>query len=867
MIMMKQKLFTIPKRAVMTLLLAVFTITSTWADSWPKYITEVVLFGIRSKDKDYYLDHDYVDQGYTVIKQDLIKGCVTYCDVSIYLAYKTDERASTDGGYITDFVILNTSEPPATWKFNGRTYHLCPADDHLDQAGIDFDGNLNFGVTFGWNLYLYYTKDDFADKRVVSGITFNDTQDGSVNGYDVSNAEWVNHIDLNKAAGGDYIYMHLTTPTKTNRPKTDPVARTGVKYNGHDQHLLLGCTIESGTMYYRVGDTGDFVSDINLATARDAGTYKVYYYAGANEHGAQSETHSKSVTIGKSPNSNATVSCEPTTVGETPSPSLTDNLSSGAITYLYSSAEDGEYSATVPSSIGTWWVKATIAADDNCDEYTTAPASFQMTTANLVFADNANNSSVIASHNGECIAATLSGRTLYKDGNWNTLCLPFDLVLEGSPLEGARVKTLESSAFDNTNGTLTLNFSDDLTSIEAGKPYIVKWDADLVISTPADWTTFAQKVNDGTEDYSGKTVKLDANIEVSDMVGTSTNKFRGTFDGQGYTLTFNNSSEGNCCAPFSHVDGATIRNLHVVGTITANHQFASGLVASTSGNTTISNCRSSITITSNVNGDGTHGGLIANISGGKVLISDCLFDGTLAGNKTTNCGGFVGWTETDNGATVTFNNCLFNPAEVDLADGCKTFARARQSTSVTINDGFYKTILGEEQGIDARTMDFLVLAVGLGVNWKKVGDDLIPRMNTGLEDITSPLFSGVTINKTLTDVKTEYVDFIGIYDPMNIAGENKSMLYLGLKDDKSTLLYPSQAMTINSFRAYFTVDLGTEVKEINLNFGDEDDATSINGLTPDPSLLRRGEIYNLNGQKLNKPQKGINIINGRKVLY
>ena len=42
---------------------------------------------------------------------------------------------------------------------------------------------------------------------------------------------------------------------------------------------------------------------------------------------------------------------------------------------------------------------------------------------------------------------------------------------------------------------------------------------------------------------------------------------------------------------------------------------------------------------------------------------------------------------------------------------------------------------------------------------------------------------------------------------------------------------------------------------------------SINGLTPDPSLLRREEIYNLSGQRLSKVQKGINIINGKKVLY
>ena len=72
-------------------------------------------------------------------------------------------------------------------------------------------------------------------------------------------------------------------------------------------------------------------------------------------------------------------------------------------------------------------------------------------------------------------SVTLSGRTLYKDGSWNTLCLPFSLgSLEGTPLAGATVKTLESASFDK--GTLTLNFSEEnLTSIEAGKPYIVKW--------------------------------------------------------------------------------------------------------------------------------------------------------------------------------------------------------------------------------------------------------------------------------------------------------------------------------------------------------------------------------------------------------
>ena len=82
---------------------------------------------------------------------------------------------------------------------------------------------------------------------------------------------------------------------------------------------------------------------------------------------------------------------------------------------------------------------------------------------------------------GKTHNVVLQGRTLYKDGTWNTLCLPFavtdgnstdGVTFSGTPLEGAILKALDSSSF--ANGTLTLNFK-DATEIEAGKPYIVKW--------------------------------------------------------------------------------------------------------------------------------------------------------------------------------------------------------------------------------------------------------------------------------------------------------------------------------------------------------------------------------------------------------
>ena len=69
----------------------------------------------------------------------------------------------------------------------------------------------------------------------------------------------------------------------------------------------------------------------------------------------------------------------------------------------------------------------------------------------------------------------LDGRTLYKNGDWNTICLPFTVTLEGSPLEGATAKTLTEATMTGTH--VTLSFGPDVTTLQANTPYIIKWDA------------------------------------------------------------------------------------------------------------------------------------------------------------------------------------------------------------------------------------------------------------------------------------------------------------------------------------------------------------------------------------------------------
>lgn len=90
-----------------------------------------------------------------------------------------------------------------------------------------------------------------------------------------------------------------------------------------------------------------------------------------------------------------------------------------------------------------------------------------------------------ASNVSHTLPVTLSGRTLSKSGEWNTLCLPFSMdatQIAASSLNGATIKELASTSNLASNGTMTLAFTTvyDATEapnggIVAGKPYIVKW--------------------------------------------------------------------------------------------------------------------------------------------------------------------------------------------------------------------------------------------------------------------------------------------------------------------------------------------------------------------------------------------------------
>lgn len=116
------------------------------------------------------------------------------------------------------------------------------------------------------------------------------------------------------------------------------------------------------------------------------------------------------------------------------------------------------------------------------------------------------NTSLIVNNYGRQAHVTLAGRTLYKDGEWNTLCLPFDIDdLDESPLADATVKTLWGATMTGTHVTLTFGDLD----IYAGYPYIIKWDdEESIIENPQFANVTISATQGYTLSYSDDNVKF-----------------------------------------------------------------------------------------------------------------------------------------------------------------------------------------------------------------------------------------------------------------------------------------------------------------------------------------------------------------------
>ena len=300
----------------------------------------------------------------------------------------------------------------------------------------------------------------------------------------------------------------------------------------------------------------------------------------------------------------------------------------------------------------------------------------------------------------------------------------------GYEVESVKFNGNNATKVDDTHYSFTMpaaNVTVTATFEFNGNDFSVEGDV-YVIHTAAGWNVFCNRL--ASNSFSGKTVKLADDFDnAAEPVSKMANGFKGTFDGNGRTLTVNILSDEDQAAPFTSVEDATIRNLTVNGTVTTSEKHSSGLVGHCLGNTTIENCRVSAVIICSVDGDGTVGGFVGeqgNASGTKTTIRGCVFDGKLLTTSNTgNCGGFVGWSN----ATTVIADCLYAPAaiaegETEVVNGTGsypscTFTRGYGSANVTLTNCYYTRSLGTVQGKQAYTVS--------------AGDDVTVDFGTGTE--------------------------------------------------------------------------------------------------------------------------------------
>ena len=411
---------------------------------------------------------------------------------------------------------------------------------------------------------------------------------------------------------------------------------------------------------------------------------------------------------------------------------------------------------------------------------------------------------------------------------------------------------------NNTDGyTLSMADADVIFGFSMTGPALAQIEGNgtpaspYIINTADAWEYIVSLVNYGQKYVSGKDdhnndiyseyatayYKLTDNITVTMMMGSENHRFKGHFDGYGHTLTVNYNTDEQYTAPFRYVEDAEIRNLRVAGTIATSKKFAAGFVANAQGNNTMINCRSSVTINSSVNGDGSHGGFVAHNMSGQFTMKGCAFDGSMLGNSTNKCGGFVGWNETNGSpeGVVYFENCFFAPTSITV-DLEHTYARSR------INDGahvqmFYsncRTNFGDNQ-------QFRVYSISAG--------------------------DGVTIATTQSAVNTYSVSGVTIYntgmmfDGVLYARDTQIMsLNLSYSGAGTLTGYTSTAGLLSGDSNPFTFTMGTADAVINATLSEASSAWSGSGAgtSGNPYIISNSDDWNEFAYKVNNGVFGFN---------
>lgn len=150
-----------------------------------------------------------------------------------------------------------------------------------------------------------------------------------------------------------------------------------------------------------------------------------------------------------------------------------------------------------------------------------------------------------------------------------------------------------------------------------------------------------------------------------------------------------------------------------------------------------------------------------------------------------------------------------------------------------------------------------------GANSMKAGTPYLVKVTPAAVNLATMPFAGAEVSKTAVTVETTAVDFVPTLGLTEVTGDPKEILFIG---GGNQLLHPSSLPdNMKGFRAYFQLKgNAASASSFSIDFGDGE-TTGIDDVRSQMSDVG-GEVYNLNGQRVAQPAKGVYVVNGKKVI-
>ena len=136
---------------------------------------------------------------------------------------------------------------------------------------------------------------------------------------------------------------------------------------------------------------------------------------------------------------------------------------------------------------------------------------------------------------------------------------------------------------------------------------------------------------------------------------------------------------------------------------------------------------------------------------------------------------------------------------------------------------------------------------------------LVKAKNATLSVTGKALDPSTTVDNTVKSDASSTVTFVGRFSPVVLTAAANANAYVV---SSNTLYQVTSDVNVKAYRGYFTIDTTGGVKNFVLDFGNGE-TTNIEALE---SETRDKVIYNLAGQRVQKAQKGVFIVNGKKVV-